>query len=208
MHILFAKIIILHCLFHRQGLCTEAKSSNRRGTFPIVSPTLENLGGMSPLSDHRLMPMTPSSKIHATDVRGIFFRGSKVNFPNFFFPGKKKKKERKERKVFTSFGNFFLFPFQFPPSLFRFFLKFYFPSFLLYFPFFIASLFPVGSRSAEISQWKMSGGHSSPAPPPVTPLGTCSTGCSMTCTGTESRPGCSSLALTAAPLFLEWSTVV
>ena len=44
-HILFAKIIILHCLFHRQGLCTEAKSSNRRGTFPIVSPTLENLGG-------------------------------------------------------------------------------------------------------------------------------------------------------------------
>ena len=122
--------------------------------------------------------------------RGKFFRGSKVIFPDFFtvetfnfgrlktnFSGfwkvksKKKqnktknkkqktkeqnktKKQNKKEKILSSFFNFSSFHFQFFHPLFP------FPSFLLQFPFFLASLFSVG-------QQKFPGQKSARSPSPL-----------------------------------------
>ena len=107
-------------------------------------------------------------------VTGIFFWGGKVIFPDFF-PGRKfpvwltqnkfpsfskvkskKKKKKKKKKVLTSFYNVSLLPFQ----IFHLFLLNFHP-FSLFLP---CLFFP--DTSAKISRSEVSGGHSTPCPPP------------------------------------------
>ena len=116
-------------------------------------------------------------------ITGTFFWGGKVIFSDFFpgvkcffpeenfhfgtpktnFSGFEKWQEKKK-----SCPHFVTFPpsiFNFPPSLLQFF--FFSSQFSPLFPFFLPSFFP--GRSAEISLSEVSGGHSAPCPPPVTP---------------------------------------
>ena len=87
----------------------------------------------------------------ASGIKGIFFRGGKVTFPDFFpawnmlFPGKNcsfwltPNKFQWFQKVTSK--NLFPIHFQFPPLPFQIFLLF-----LSIFPFFLAPLFPVGQQ--------------------------------------------------------------
>ena len=98
-------------------------------------------------------------------VENYHFGRPKTNFSCFKkWKAKKKKKKKKVLSPFSYFHIFFPSVFYFPPSLVQF-------SFIvLHFPFFLASIFPVGHQ--KISCWKTSRGHSAPAPPPpaVKPL--------------------------------------
>ena len=127
-------------------------------------------------------------------VRGIFFRGDKVIFPDFLFPSvkcffpveksilvdpkqisvvlksEKHKKKKKKKKVPSSFCNFPPSIFNFTPSLFLFQFSFFPAPFYFFFslPLFsqwVNRNFPVRSLGEG------TGGHCVPYPlPPVTPL--------------------------------------
>ena len=120
----------------------------------------------------------PYLKLGLCGVRGIFIRGGKVTFPDFFlalnilFPGRnfsfwytpnkfqwfQKVKSEKKKGPLHVISYFF-------PSIFSFPLPFHnFPSFLLHFPFFLCLYFPC--MSTKICQWKMSGPALLPPPPP------------------------------------------
>ena len=109
--------------------------------------------------------------------RHIFLRGQS-HFSWFFsgvkcfFPGESShfgrpettfrsflKCKAKKKKVLTSFSDVFLLPF----PIFHLFFSIFTP-----FPFFPCLIFP--DTSAKISRSEVSGGHSAPCPPPVTPL--------------------------------------
>ena len=77
-----------------------------------------------------------------------------------------KKIKKKKKKVLSLFCNFSTFHFHFFTFPFTIFLPFF--SIFTPFPFFPCLFFP--GRSAEISRSEVSGGHSAPCPPPVTPL--------------------------------------
>ena len=95
------------------------------------------------------------------------FGTPKTNLSSFEKWKEKKKKKRKEGGFLSSFFNFSSFHFPFATFPFLIFLLFF-----SIFPFFLASPF----KSAEISWWEVSWGHSAPCPPSrllrhlVTPL--------------------------------------